>query len=113
MCWCFPPFSSFGNFFFSLFFPLLPFPSLGRAHGVYSGGASVQVGDLALNCSYIVLHYGRLFVGRENDPFMLYTATITLVGSRDSYELPVYGAKTLAVRTAEVNVYLKKCFGRG
>ena len=57
---------------------------------------------MALNCSYIVLHYGRLFVGREDDPFALHTATITLVGSRDAYELPVYGAKTLAVRTAEV-----------
>ena len=61
-----------------------------------------DVGDLALNCSYIVLHYGRLFIGTADAPFKTYNAVITLVGNRDSYELPVYGAKTLAVRTAEL-----------
>jgi len=44
-------------------------------------------------------------VGTEAEPFETYTATITLVGSRDSYELPVYGAKTLAVRTAELHLF--------
>ena len=64
-----------------------------------------DVGDLALNCSYIVLHYGRLFVGTAEDPFVTYKATITLVGDRSSYELPVYGAKTIAVRTAELYLH--------
>ena len=63
---------------------------------------SPDVGDLALNCSYIVLHYGRLLIGTADEPFETYNAVITLVGSRNSYELPVYGAKTLAVRTAEL-----------
>jgi hypothetical protein len=64
-----------------------------------------DVGDLALNCSYIVLQYGRLFVGTADEPFETYNAVITLVGSRDSYELPVYGAKTIAVRTAELYLH--------
>jgi hypothetical protein len=53
------------------------------------------VGDLHLNCSYIVLQYGRLIVGTEAEPFAPHRAVITLVGDRNSYELPVYGAKTL------------------
>ena len=52
-----------------------------------------DVGDLNFNASYIVLHYGRMIVGTAEDPFATNTATITLVGSRDAYELPVYGAK--------------------
>ena len=63
-----------------------------------------EVGDLSLNCSYIVLHYGRLIVGSEEEPFEN-QATITLVGDRSSYELPVYGAKTIAVRTAELRLF--------
>ena len=66
---------------------------------------SQDVGDLELNCSYIVLHLGRLFVGTEAEPFATYKATITLVGDRSSYELPVYGAKTLAVRNAELYLH--------
>lgn len=52
-----------------------------------------DVGDLNFNASYIVLHYGRLIVGTAENPFATNVATITLVGSRDAYELPVYGAK--------------------
>jgi hypothetical protein len=64
-----------------------------------------DVGDLYLNCSYIVLHYGRLFIGTEDDPFGPHNAVITLVGDRNSYEIPVYGAKCLAVRTAALYMF--------
>lgn len=50
------------------------------------------MGDLELNCSYIVLQYGRLIVGTADEPFPN-KATITIVGQRTAYELPVYGAK--------------------
>ena len=52
-----------------------------------------EVGDLNFNASYIVLHYGRMIVGTADDLFATNMATITLVGLRDAYELPVYGAK--------------------
>ena len=62
---------------------------------------SRDVGDLALNASYIVIQYGRLIVGTEEDPF-LSNAALTIVGQRTAYELPGYGAKTIAVRTGEL-----------
>ena len=58
---------------------------------------------ISLNASYIVLQYGRLIVGTEHEPFTS-EATITLVGQRTAYELPVYGAKTVAVRTGELTL---------
>ena len=62
------------------------------------------VGDLALNASYIFIYGGRLIVGTEDEPFP-YTATITLEGDRNSYELPVYGAKCIAVRNALLDLH--------
>jgi hypothetical protein len=67
-----------------------------------------DVGDLAFNASYIVLHYGRLIVGTAADPFARHTATITLVGSRDAYELPVYGAKVVGSHTVFTILEIKK-----
>jgi len=61
-------------------------------------------GNLALNCSYLLFQYGRLIIGSSDEPYVP-RATITLVGNRDSYELPVYGAKTLAVRTGELRLF--------
>ena len=62
------------------------------------------VGDIALNASYIFVFGGRMIVGTEDDPFP-YTATITLEGGRNSYELPVYGAKCIAVRNALLDLH--------
>ena len=62
------------------------------------------VGDIALNASYIMIYGGRLIVGTETDPFP-YTATITLEGGRNSYEIPVYGAKCIAVRNALLDLH--------
>ena len=62
------------------------------------------VGDLALNASYIFVYGGRLIVGTEDAPFP-YTATITLEGDRNSYELPVYGAKCIAVRNSLLDLH--------
>mgnify|MGYP003307879992 FL=1 len=65
---------------------------------------SRDVGDLALNASYIFVFGGKLVVGTEQEPFPN-KATITLTGDRDSYELPVYGAKCLAVRDAILDLH--------
>ena len=72
---------------------------------------SRDVGDLALNASYIFVFGGKLLVGTEQEPFPN-KATITLTGDRDSYELPVYGAKCLAVRDAILD-YTACPSGRG
>ena len=52
-----------------------------------------------------MVHYGRLLIGTEAEPFGPYRAVITLVGDRNSYELPVYGAKTIAVRAPYRTAY--------
>ena len=63
-----------------------------------------EVGDLALNASYIFVFGGKMVVGTEEEPFP-HRAVITLTGDRDSYELPVYGAKCLAVRDAILDLH--------
>ena len=42
--------------------------------------------------------------GTADDPF-LNRAVITIRGQRTAYELPVYGAKTIAVRTGELHMH--------
>ena len=66
---------------------------------------SQDAGDLALNCSYIIVYQGgRIIVGTEQEPFPN-KATITLTGSRLDAELPVYGAKVLAVRGGSLDLH--------
>jgi cysteine-rich repeat protein len=67
--------------------------------------------DLELNCSYILVkgwpktgEQGRLVVGTKERPHM-HRAVITLVGNRRSRELPMYGAKVLAVRYGIVDMH--------
>ena len=68
---------------------------------------SRTAGNLALNCSYIIVYQGgRIVIGTEEEPFEN-EAVITLTGSRIDAELPVYGAKVLAVRGGSIDFHGK------
>jgi hypothetical protein len=55
--------------------------------------------EVHLACSYLFVHKGgHLIVGTEADPFPGRSATITLHGDMESSELPIYGAKNIALR---------------
>jgi len=78
-------------------------------------------GDIGLNCTYLFLNKhdavpelnfrgspGYLRVGSEEKPFGIETgnkATITLLGDRQTLELPVYGAKVIAVRNSVLDLH--------
>ena len=61
-------------------------------------------GDLSLNASYIFVFGGKLIVGTEASPFP-HRAVITVTGDRNSYEIPVYGAKVIAVRNGVLDLH--------
>ncbi|CAH1247131.1 PKHD1L1 [Branchiostoma lanceolatum] len=61
--------------------------------------------DVHLQAEYILVVNGGLFqVGTEEDPFQ-HQATITLHGNLRSKELPIYGAKVLAVREGTLDLH--------
>ena len=78
-------------------------------------------GDVGLNCTYLFLNKhdpvpslnfkgspGYLRVGTEDKPFGIETgnkATITLLGDRQTLELPIYGAKVIAVRNSVLDLH--------
>ena len=53
--------------------------------------------DISLQAKYIVVNGGYMQIGTEENPF-LHKATITLYGNILDPEIPLYGAKVLAVR---------------
>ena len=53
--------------------------------------------DISLNAKYIVVNGGYMQIGTEENPF-LHKAIITLYGNILDPEIPLYGAKVLAVR---------------
>lgn len=59
-----------------------------------------------MQANYILVKGGTLQVGREDAPFPG-RATITLHGQPDARELPVYGARVLAVREGAVQLHGK------
>ncbi|XP_076438592.1 LOW QUALITY PROTEIN: fibrocystin-L-like [Babylonia areolata] len=63
--------------------------------------------DVELNAETILItNGGTLQVGTESKPHpQQYNATITLHGHRRSKELPIYGAKTLAVREGTLDLH--------
>lgn len=71
-----------------------------------SGGALVfDEADIELQAENILItDGGRLQVGQEGAPFQ-HKAIITLHGQLRSPELPVYGAKTLAVRQGVLDLH--------
>ena len=63
--------------------------------------------DLTLNSEYIlIMDDGLLQVGTEDEPFQ-HQATIMMHGHVRSKELPMYGAKTLAVRHGTLDLHGK------
>ncbi|XP_072027284.1 LOW QUALITY PROTEIN: fibrocystin-L-like [Amphiura filiformis] len=63
--------------------------------------------DLTLNSEYILIVDGGLLqVGTEQEPFQ-HQATIMMHGHVGSKELPLYGAKTLAVREGTLDLHGK------
>jgi hypothetical protein len=61
-------------------------------------------GDIAFNASYVFVFGGKLIVGTESNPFP-HRAIITITGDRNSYEIPVYGAKCIAVRNGILDLH--------
>ena len=65
-------------------------------------------GNVSLHTQFVlVTDNGTLQVGTEEEPFM-HTAEIVLYGHVLSTELPIYGAKTLAVRHGTLDLHGKK-----
>ncbi|CAF1377186.1 unnamed protein product, partial [Adineta steineri] len=63
--------------------------------------------DVALNVKYIlVVNGGHFQVGTESNPFQ-HNAIITMYGQLRSIELPIYGAKVLALRDGIVDMHGK------
>ncbi|CAM2722167.1 unnamed protein product [Rotaria socialis] len=63
--------------------------------------------DVALNVEYILVVNGGLFqVGTESNPFQ-HRAVITMYGHLRSIELPIFGAKVLALREGTVDMHGK------
>lgn len=61
--------------------------------------------DLTLRAENILItNGGRLTVGTEDTPFQ-HEATIELHGQLRAIELPIYGAKCLAIREGELNLH--------
>jgi len=63
--------------------------------------------DVALNVEYIVIvNGGRFQVGTESNPYQ-HRAVITMYGHLRSIELPIFGAKVLALRDGTVDMHGK------
>ncbi|CAM4838655.1 unnamed protein product, partial [Rotaria magnacalcarata] len=61
--------------------------------------------DVALNVEYILVVNNGLFqVGTESNPFQ-HQAIITMYGQLRSIELPIYGAKVLALRQGTIDMH--------
>ncbi|CAF3091006.1 unnamed protein product [Rotaria socialis] len=61
--------------------------------------------DVALNVEYILIVNNSLFqVGTESNPFQ-HQAIITMYGQLRSIELPIYGAKVLALRQGKIDMH--------
>ena len=60
--------------------------------------------DLTLECTYIMVNYGRLTIGTEDAPYTK-NATIRLYGTRLTPEIPVHGAKVIALRHGTLDMH--------
>ncbi|CAF4003686.1 unnamed protein product, partial [Rotaria magnacalcarata] len=61
--------------------------------------------DVTLNVEYIIIiNGGRLIVGTESNPFQ-HRGVITMYGHLRSIELPIYGAKVLALREGTLDMH--------
>jgi hypothetical protein len=60
--------------------------------------------DINLDCTYIMINYGRFTVGTPERPY-LKKAVITLHGDRLTPEIPVHGAKVIALRNGALDMH--------
>lgn len=81
-----------------------PFLSIFRYLILIGGTLEFARKDLHLEATYILVRGGRLEIGTEQRPFK-HMATITLYGHVKSLELPIFGAKTLAVHQGVVDMH--------
>ena len=77
----------------------------------HPGGSVIfDEADITLNSEYIlVMDDGLLQIGTHEEPFQ-HKATIMMHGHVRSKELPIYGAKTLAVRHGTLDLHGKSIF---
>ena len=71
---------------------------------IVQGDLIFDAQDLTLDASYIFVMGGSFVVGTETEPFT-HKATITLHGSPNSKELPLYGAKVLGCRACTLDLH--------
>ena len=74
---------------------------------ILQGGSLIfdDLQDVHLRAEYIIIaDGGRLQVGTQQKPFR-HKAQITIHGSSASTELPIYGAKVMAIRNGTVEMY--------
>lgn len=60
--------------------------------------------DLELDAEYIIVQNGTLTIGTEKEPFEQH-ALITLHGTPDAVDLPIYGSKVLACRFCTLDLH--------
>ena len=60
--------------------------------------------NLTLECTYIMVNFGRLTIGTLEKPFRN-LATVRLYGNRLTPEIPVHGAKVIAVRNGAIDIH--------
>eukprot|EP00760_Papus_ankaliazontas_P016417 PhM_4_TR16797/c0_g1_i1/m.50591 len=60
--------------------------------------------DIHFQCTYIMINYGRFTVGTRDKPFTK-NMRITLYGDRLTPEIPVHGAKVLALRHGALDMH--------
>lgn len=63
--------------------------------------------DIDFACTYIMINFGRFTVGTPEKPY-LRKATITLHGDRLTPEIPVHGAKVIALRHGALDMHGEK-----
>ncbi|CUG86307.1 transmembrane protein, putative [Bodo saltans] len=60
--------------------------------------------DITVECTYIMINYGRLIVGTPEKPYT-HHAVIRLWGDRLTPEIPVHGSKVVALRHGSIDMH--------
>ena len=60
--------------------------------------------DIFLECTYIMINYGKLIIGTPEEPYLM-KATIRLWGTRLTPEIPVHGSKVIALRYGGIEMH--------
>eukprot|EP00759_Apiculatamorpha_spiralis_P009384 PhF_6_TR15991/c1_g1_i1/m.25091 len=71
---------------------------------IVMGHLKADDADIELQCTYIMVNFGRLTVGTPEKPFTK-QFTFTLFGDRLTPEIPVHGAKVIALRNGAIDLH--------